>query len=122
MERFRAKDELEINAAEIYVLRDRVRRLSVKRWPAGRQRRCGHERSQNENSTAAGKPAARCFDHCLTDQDRAMLARRDAGATLKTVAAEFDVRIETVRRAEWRGRNDERGRELLAADLSALRA
>ena len=58
--------------------------------------------------------------HRLTDQDRAIIAKRDAGATRKAVQEHFGVTVSTVQRVEWRARADARRRELLADDPQSL--
>src|SRR5688572_3160186 len=59
-------------------------------------------------------------DRRPTKQDRAMVARREAGATRKAIAEEFGVPVSQVSGAEWLVRREKRGQELLAVDPEGL--
>jgi hypothetical protein len=62
---------------------------------------------------AAGKPAV-TLPGIVTEQDRAIVARRQAGETRKAICEALGVNVSTVQRAEWRWRDDAEGRKLLA--------
>src|SRR5688572_22408436 len=59
-------------------------------------------------------------DRRPTEHDRAMVARREAGATRKAIAEEFGVPVSQVSGAEWLIRREKRGQELLAVDPESL--
>jgi hypothetical protein len=58
----------------------------------------------------------------LTEQERAILARHEAGASRGEIAAEFGLSRAQVRRVtEWKGHINAKGRELLSADPESLK-
>jgi hypothetical protein len=62
---------------------------------------------------AAGKPAV-IPPGIVTEQDRAIVARREAGETRKAICDALGVTVGVVQTAEWRSRNDARVRKMLA--------
>jgi hypothetical protein len=64
-------------------------------------------------TTAAGNPAI-TLPGIVTEQDRAIVARRAAGETRKAICEALGVKVRMVQRAEWRCRDDECGRAILA--------
>jgi hypothetical protein len=62
---------------------------------------------------AAGKPAV-TLPGIMTEQDRAIAARREAGETRKAICDALGVTVGVVQTAEWRSRNDARVRKMLA--------
>jgi hypothetical protein len=62
--------------------------------------------------TAAGKPAV-ILPGIATEQDRAIVARREAGDTRRAVCEALGVTVAQVQRAERRCENDDKGRGLL---------
>jgi hypothetical protein len=65
------------------------------------------------SKSTAGKPAV-ILPGIVTEQDRAIVARREAGETRKAIAASFGIPVSQVQSAEWRCRRDAKGRKLLA--------
>jgi hypothetical protein len=69
--------------------------------------------SRHKRDTAAGKPAV-TLPGIMTEQDRAIVARREAGETQKAIAASLGIPTSRVQRAEARGHREAEGRALLA--------
>jgi hypothetical protein len=69
--------------------------------------------TMTHQGTAAGQPAV-ILSGIVTEQDRAIVTRREAGETRKAICAALGVKVGEVQRAEYRCRNDSHGRELLA--------
>jgi hypothetical protein len=62
---------------------------------------------------AAGKPAV-ILPGIVTELDRAIVARREAGETRKAICEALGVNVSTIQRAEWRCRDDAMARAMLA--------
>jgi hypothetical protein len=69
--------------------------------------------SNRKRSTAAGKPAV-ILPSIVTEQDRAIVARREAGESRRAIAASLGITVCHVQRSEHRIRRDAEGRSLLA--------
>jgi hypothetical protein len=70
--------------------------------------------------TAAGQPAV-TLPGIVTEQDRAIVTRREAGETRKAICEALGVNVSTVQRAEWRFRRDAEGRADLAKCPDSIR-
>ena len=72
-----------------------------------------------KRDTAAGKPAV-TLPGIVTEQDRAIAARREAGATRKAICEAFGVTLGSIYHAEYVCRCDAGGRKLLAERADSI--
>jgi hypothetical protein len=71
------------------------------------------KRTPKQQNTAAGKPAV-ILPSVVTEQDRAIVARREAGETRKAICEALGITVSAVQRAEYHAFREQQAQELLA--------
>jgi hypothetical protein len=78
------------------------------------------KRTPKQQNTAAGKPAV-ILPSIVTEQDRAIIARREAGETIQAIATSLAIPLSQVLRAEHRAYREQQAQEFFAKHPDSIR-